>query len=124
MRAATPTTAPPQNVPAAQVLGLPTNADYNAIQRAYKKRMSEVKGRDEAEQARIEAAHSRLMLSALTSRLQVRRVGRGGGGAPSELRGGGRGLARRLGRSEQPQAPERGGVRATRSRLPPATHTT
>ena len=52
-----------------QVLGIPKNADYNAIQRAYRKKMSEAIT-DEAEKSRIEAAHSSLMMSALTSRLQ------------------------------------------------------
>jgi hypothetical protein len=51
-----------------QVLGIPKNADYNAIQRAYKKKLSETLGND-AEKQRIEAAHSSLMMSALTSRL-------------------------------------------------------
>mmetsp|Transcript_3798 Transcript_3798/g.10852 ORF Transcript_3798/g.10852 Transcript_3798/m.10852 type:complete len:259 (-) Transcript_3798:732-1508(-) len=55
------------------VLGLPQNADYNAIQRAYKKKLSENRGNEEV-QAAIEAAHSSLMMNALTSRLQ--------GGAP------------------------------------------
>lgn len=58
-----------------QVLGVPRNADGNAIQRAYKKKLSEVKGRDEAAQQRIEAAHSQIMMAALTSRLQVRTGG-------------------------------------------------
>lgn len=54
------------------MLGLPENADYNSIQRAYRKRLADVRGRDEKEQGRIEAAHSRIMMSALTSRLAVR----------------------------------------------------
>jgi DNA polymerase delta subunit 1 len=54
---------------APQVLGLPPNADYNAIQRAYKKKVFDARG-NEAEQQRVEAAHSTLMMSALTSRLQ------------------------------------------------------
>lgn len=52
-----------------QILGLPQNADYNAIQRAYKKKLSESRG-DDATIARIEEAHSSLMMNALTSRLQ------------------------------------------------------
>lgn len=52
-----------------QVLGIPKNADYNAIQRAYKKKISDFRGND-AETSRIEAAHSSLMMNALTSRLQ------------------------------------------------------
>jgi DNA polymerase delta subunit 1 len=52
-----------------QVLGVPPGADSTAVQRAYKKRLSEAKGND-AELQRIEAAHSSLMMSALTSRMQ------------------------------------------------------
>lgn len=52
-----------------QVLGIPKNADYNTIQRAYRKKSVEAIA-DEAEKARIEAAHSSIMMSALTSRLQ------------------------------------------------------
>jgi hypothetical protein len=52
-----------------QVLGLPQNADYNAIQRAYKKKTFENRGND-AELQRLEAAHSTLMMSALTARMQ------------------------------------------------------
>jgi len=52
-----------------QVLGIPKNADYNAIQRAYKKKISDFRGND-AETSRVEAAHSSLMMNALTSRLQ------------------------------------------------------
>lgn len=52
-----------------QVLGIPRNADYNAIQRAYRKKVVEAVGND-AEKLRIEAAHSSIMMSALTSRLQ------------------------------------------------------
>lgn len=48
---------------------MPPNADYNAIQRAYKKRLSESRG-DDAAIAMIEQAHSSLMMNALTSRLQ------------------------------------------------------
>jgi hypothetical protein len=55
-----------------QVLGLPQGADSTAVQRAYRKRMSEVKGKDDAAAQRIEAAHSTLMMQALTSRLKVR----------------------------------------------------
>lgn len=53
-----------------KVLGIPRDADGNAIQRAYRKKMSEVKGKDEAAAQRIEAAHSQIMMSALTSRLK------------------------------------------------------
>lgn len=58
-------------MPWLQVLGIPRDADGNAIQRAYRKKMSEVKGKDEAAAQRIEAAHSQIMMSALTSRLKV-----------------------------------------------------
>ena len=51
---------------------MPRNADSNAIARAYRKKLSEVKGRDEAAQQRIEAAHSAIMMAGLTARLQVR----------------------------------------------------
>ena len=51
------------------MLGIPKNADYNAIQRAYKRKMAENITNDEVK-SRIEAAHSSLMMSALTSRLQ------------------------------------------------------
>ena len=54
-----------------QVLKIPQNADYNAIQRAYRKAVADARGAgNDAETARIEAAHSSLMMSALTSRLQ------------------------------------------------------
>ena len=52
-----------------QVLGIPKNADYNAIQRAYRKKLADAIV-DEALKSRIEAAHSTIMMSALTSRLQ------------------------------------------------------
>ncbi|KAL4446293.1 hypothetical protein ABPG77_003100 [Micractinium sp. CCAP 211/92] len=53
-----------------QVLGIPRNADSNAIQRAYRKKMSENKN-NEAAMQRLEAAHSQIMMAALTSRLQA-----------------------------------------------------
>ncbi|KAL4854407.1 hypothetical protein ACK3TF_004916 [Chlorella vulgaris] len=53
-----------------KVLGVPKGADTNAVQRAYKLRMSEVRGRDEAAQQQIEAAHSAIMMAALSSRLK------------------------------------------------------
>ncbi|KAI7841013.1 hypothetical protein COHA_005241 [Chlorella ohadii] len=53
-----------------QVLGVPPNADSTTIQRAYKKKLSEVKGKDEAAQQRIEAAHSQLMMAGLSARLK------------------------------------------------------
>lgn len=56
---------------ALQVLGVPRSADSTTVQRAYKKKLSEVKG-DEAATQRIEAAHTSIMMGALTSRLKVR----------------------------------------------------
>ena len=53
-----------------QVLGIPRNADSVTLQRAYKKKLSDAKGNEAAVQ-RIEAAHSNIMMSSLTSRLQV-----------------------------------------------------
>lgn len=53
-----------------QVLGVPRNADSISIQRAYRKKVAELKGRDDAAVQRIEAAHSAIMMSALTSRLK------------------------------------------------------
>lgn len=51
------------------VLGVPRGADSNSVQRAYRKRLSEVKG-NEAAKRRVEMAHSALMMSTLTSRLK------------------------------------------------------
>jgi DNA polymerase delta subunit 1 len=63
-------------------LGLPSGADYNAVQRAYRKRVAEAKAAgDEAAAAAAEAAHSTLMMSALTSRLAG-----GGAGVDKEVR--------------------------------------
>lgn len=59
------------------MLGVPRNADSVQLQRAYKKKLADAKGNEELTQ-QIEAAHSSIMMSALTSRLQVRR--RAGGG--------------------------------------------
>ena len=57
---------------ALQVLGLPANANSEAIQRAYRLRMSELKkgSNNDAEIQRVEAAHGRLMLSAFSARLK------------------------------------------------------
>ena len=63
------TSAPAPRPP--QVLGVPRNADSISIQRAYRKKVAELKGRDDAAVQRIEAAHSAIMMSALTSRLKV-----------------------------------------------------
>jgi DNA polymerase delta subunit 1 len=53
-------------------LGLPANANSEAIQRAYRLRMSELKkgSNNDAEIQRVEAAHGRLMLSAFSARLK------------------------------------------------------
>lgn len=81
--------------PHCQVLGLPQGADSNAVQRAYRRKLSEVKGDEAAKQRievggcrppppapparpppdtsplkRVQAAHSALVMSALTSRLK------------------------------------------------------
>ena len=61
--------SPPQTL---QVLGVPADADSNAIQRAYRKKVGEFKGKDEAKVQAIEAAHSAIMMRQLTSRLSVR----------------------------------------------------
>jgi len=52
-----------------KVLGVPANADSNTLQRVYKRKLYEARG-NEAEIQRIEAAHSSIMMSALTSRLK------------------------------------------------------
>ncbi|KAK9810151.1 hypothetical protein WJX72_005684 [[Myrmecia] bisecta] len=62
-----------------KVLGVPANADSNTLQRVYKRKLYEAKGNDE-ETARIEAAHSSIMMSALTSRLK------GGTSVPAEVK--------------------------------------
>jgi hypothetical protein len=49
-------------------LGLKPDADSNAIQKAYKKKVSDLKGNEPA-LAAVEAAHSRIVMSQLTSRL-------------------------------------------------------
>lgn len=53
-----------------KVLGVPRNADSEAIMRAYRKRMGEVKGKDEAAEQRIEAAHSKIVMAAFSARMQ------------------------------------------------------
>ena len=83
---------PPSRLPASdhrrQVLGVPRDADGNAVQRAYRKRMGEVKGKDEAAAQRIEAAHSQIMMAALTSRLKVPRRSKAGTGCLGAGQGG------------------------------------
>ena len=51
-------------------MGLPPNADSEAVSRAYKARLREA-GKDDAKKQRIESAHSSIMMAALTSRLKV-----------------------------------------------------
>ena len=53
-----------------QVLGLPRKADSAQINRVYKKKLAEARG-NEAETSRIEAAHTSIMMSGLSSRLSV-----------------------------------------------------
>lgn len=56
----------------AQILGIDTDADTNAINRAYRQKKYDARNDPEASQ-RIEAAHSSLMMSALTARMKVSR---------------------------------------------------
>lgn len=53
-----------------QVLGIPRDADSNAINRAYTQKKYAARGNDSLTK-KIEAAHSQLMMSALTARLKV-----------------------------------------------------
>jgi hypothetical protein len=53
-----------------QVLGVKSTADTNEIQRAYKAKMWETKA-DPESRKKIEEAHSRIMMFALTARLKV-----------------------------------------------------
>lgn len=55
------------------MLGLPQNANSEAINRAYKRKVAEARG-DDAAKARIESAHSTIMMSQLTARMKVRRA--------------------------------------------------
>ncbi|CAL8466898.1 g6434 [Coccomyxa elongata] len=52
-----------------KVFGLSRNANSDAVNRAYKRKLAENRG-DEAALARIEEAHSAIMMSQLTARLQ------------------------------------------------------
>jgi hypothetical protein len=54
-----------------QVLGIPRDADTNAINRAYTAKKFAVRG-DDAATARIEGAHSKIMMGSLSARLKVR----------------------------------------------------
>ena len=53
-----------------QVLGLSRNADSEAINRTYKRLVRENKD-DDAAKARIETAHSAIMMSQLNARMKV-----------------------------------------------------
>ncbi len=57
------------------VLGVPRDADSNAINRAYSQKKYAARGNDAAVQA-IEAAHSALMMSALSARMSGKGVSR------------------------------------------------
>ena len=54
-----------------QVLGISVKADSAQVNRVYKKKMAEVRG-NEVEMGRVEAAHTKIMMSGLSSRLSVR----------------------------------------------------
>eukprot|EP00877_Chromochloris_zofingiensis_P008690 jgi/Chrzof1/4074/Cz13g19080.t1 len=56
-----------------QVLGIPRDADSNAINRAYTQKKYAARGNDSLTK-KIEAAHSQLMMSALTARLKGKAV--------------------------------------------------
>jgi hypothetical protein len=64
-----------------KVLGIPPDADNNAINRAFRVKKFEARGND-AETARLEAAHSALMMAALAQRVR----GAGAGAVPAEVR--------------------------------------
>ncbi|KIY94548.1 glycosyl hydrolase [Monoraphidium neglectum] len=51
------------------VLGVPADSDQNAINRAYSLKKYAARGND-AETARLEAAHSKLMMGALSARIK------------------------------------------------------
>jgi len=56
--------------PSLQVLGLSPTANSEAVNRTYKRLLAENRQNDAAK-ARIESAHSAIMMSQLTARLQV-----------------------------------------------------
>lgn len=56
-----------------KVLGVPRDADSNAINRAYSQKKYAARGNDALTQ-QIEAAHSALMMSALTARMKGKAV--------------------------------------------------
>lgn len=53
-----------------QVLGLSRDANSDAVSRAYKKRLTDARGND-TEKAKIENAHSIIMMSQLSARMKV-----------------------------------------------------
>ena len=60
--------------PVSQALGLRSDASSETLLRAYRKRLSDAKkAGDKAAEDRIEAAHTRIMMSNLTARVKVRR---------------------------------------------------
>jgi len=59
-----------------KVLGIDQDADTNAINRAYRQKKYDARNDPEASQ-KIEAAHSSLMMSALTARMKGKSVARG-----------------------------------------------
>lgn len=68
-----------------KVLGLPPDADNNAINRAFRIKKFEARGND-PETARLEAAHSALMMAALAQRVRGGAAGGGGAAVPAEVR--------------------------------------
>ena len=56
-----------------QVLGLSRGADSNAVNRAYKRLVFENRQND-AEKARIESAHSSIMMSQLSARMKASNI--------------------------------------------------
>ena len=53
-----------------QVLGISRGVNSDAVNRAYKKKITEARGND-AEKARIENAHSTIMMSQLSARMKA-----------------------------------------------------
>ena len=53
-----------------QVLGLSRTANSDAVNRAYKKKLADARGND-AEKAKIESAHSIIMMSQLSARMKA-----------------------------------------------------
>ena len=97
----------------AQVLGISSAADSDGVNRAYKAKLKQA-GNDSVQRRAIEEAHSSIMMSALTARLQASCDGKCSivAGAPSMLA-----LAcltvccLRLARREAPLSPRRSGMR-------------